>query len=309
MSAKIEPALLPLSAVRLTGESETPAGQALAEVLAQLGDRMALHRRRVLASSDPDALHDLRVAARRSRSALSDVRRVVTGDERRRLRTYLAELGRSTGPLRDLDVLIESLSMADVAAIGGSIEGREALLEALRARASTSRLRVAEFLSRADLARDIDRQRGLRETSREWSGRSVQEPISAVAERSTERARRRFIDAGERASAEGADDLIHRTRICGKRLRYLLEFFGGVLDPQCVDRPTVEGLKSFQRLLGAHNDIAVQLSLLGQLREEIEGESAREFLSAWLGVRRREWEGSRAIVLASWSPVGGEVLS
>src|SRR4029453_19489882 len=57
---------------------------------------------------DPENLHQHRVAARRTRAFLRASRGYVDPDWARSLSDPLRELGRATGPMRDLDVLLEA---------------------------------------------------------------------------------------------------------------------------------------------------------------------------------------------------------
>lgn len=63
-------------------------------------------RERLLAATDPEALHDLRIALRKLRSLLQPLRGLPACAA---LQQQAAELGRSSGPLRDLEVLIAHL--------------------------------------------------------------------------------------------------------------------------------------------------------------------------------------------------------
>lgn len=72
-------------------------------------------RERLLAATDPEALHDLRIALRKLRSLLQPLCGVEACDA---LQQQAAELGRISGPLRDLEVLIahlQSMGMRDAA--------------------------------------------------------------------------------------------------------------------------------------------------------------------------------------------------
>ncbi|MDA7085661.1 CHAD domain-containing protein [Pseudomonas sp. SA3-5] len=68
--------------------------------------RLYACRERLLAATDPEALHDLRIALRKLRSLLQPLRGVPACAA---LQQQAAELGRSSGPLRDLEVLIAHL--------------------------------------------------------------------------------------------------------------------------------------------------------------------------------------------------------
>ncbi|MFZ3205208.1 MAG: CHAD domain-containing protein [Pseudomonas sp.] len=87
-------------------------------------------RERLLAATDSEALHDLRIALRKLRSLLRPLRGVEVCDA---LQQQAAELGRISGPLRDLEVLLahlQGLGMRDAVNLRQSrlLEGYAALL-------------------------------------------------------------------------------------------------------------------------------------------------------------------------------------
>ncbi len=78
----------------------------LAEVIGQQVALMAAVAR-LEARTDGEALHDLRIALRRLRSLLRPIRGVPGVEE---LERAAAELGRLSGPIRDLEVLLPALA-------------------------------------------------------------------------------------------------------------------------------------------------------------------------------------------------------
>jgi len=286
------------SSVRLSCSPATPSGVAFRTILAELGLRASLHRRRFLESPDAGSLHGLRVAIRRARSALSDVRGVIVGVQRTRLRTGLEGLGRLTGPLRDLDVLIESLS-DDGAGPGSSGHSAE-LRDALDHRIAAERDRVGSGLEPTSVEVWL---RGF-ESLAEPTGRRASEAIEHTAERTLRRAERRFVRAGERAAVGRTDAEIHRLRIRGKRLRYGLEFFGGVLSPDRDALTDEETLRTFQDELGMHNDLATQLPLLESVRSELRTNPARDDLDRMIESHGARLSASRRAILEGWQGHG-----
>jgi CHAD domain-containing protein len=69
-----------------------------------------------------------------------------------------------------------------------------------------------------------------------------------------------------------AEDL-HRLRIDAKKLRYLLEFFGGLYPGKTIAR-LVKELKLFQDILGGSNDMAVQQRHLAVFAETLMAEGS-----------------------------------
>ncbi|WP_132564798.1 CHAD domain-containing protein, partial [Pseudomonas aeruginosa] len=80
------------------------------ELLAEvIGQQVALMSAvaRLEARTDGEALHDLRIALRRLRSLLRPIRGVPGVEE---LEHAAAEVGRLSGPIRDLEVLLPALA-------------------------------------------------------------------------------------------------------------------------------------------------------------------------------------------------------
>ena len=57
--------------------------------------------------------------------------------------------------------------------------------------------------------------------------------------------------------------LLHRLRIDGKKLRYLLEFYSDLYPRSTITR-FIRELKQLQEILGDFNDTEVQLALIGE---------------------------------------------
>ncbi|HYA08646.1 MAG TPA: CHAD domain-containing protein, partial [Gaiellaceae bacterium] len=72
-------------------------------------DAMLRHDPGTRLAADPENLHQFRVASRRLRAFLRVARRLVDTTWAASLRAELGELGRTSGPVRDLDVLLEQL--------------------------------------------------------------------------------------------------------------------------------------------------------------------------------------------------------
>lgn len=283
---------LPLPAVRLTCSPSTPAGTAVSALLAELGDRILLHRERVLASRDVDALHDLRVAVRRGRSVLSDVRGVIAESDRLLLRSGLVELGRASNALRDLDVLAEALAGHPRAADGAVDAGAVGTLAAIESRAACEREGLIAVLARPDVEGWLGHFRAPQ------PGPRAVEPLLEVARTAARRVWSRFLAAGETAVASGRDDDFHRMRIRGKRLRYALEFFEGVLGPERWRFPDLASLRGLQDRLGEHNDLVVQIPLLESL--DSSDEAVQGFIATRVGERRGRLSESRRAIVELW---------
>jgi CHAD domain-containing protein len=78
-----------------------------------------------------------------------------------------------------------------------------------------------------------------------------------------------MLTRGAKLDVWRATDALHRLRIEGKKLRYLLEFFRGVFPAEIVV-PPIAALKRLQDNLGEFNDLRVQQAALPQLARRLE---------------------------------------
>jgi CHAD domain-containing protein len=219
-----------------------------------------------IADTDPEFLHELRVAVRRTRSVLSQSKGVVPPAIRDRFGAAFAEIGQLTGPPRDLDVYllgwadqIGSLSAADV----GSLE---AVRRELAAR------RVA---AKRELARAL-RSRATRTTLERWRAWLTDpdivpeepQPVGPVVAARIAKAQAKVLRDGRAITPDSDPERLHDLRKDAKKLRYLLECFGGLL-PAKPRKAFVAQLKELQENLGDHQDAEVQIAQLRDLAHDL----------------------------------------
>jgi CHAD domain-containing protein len=206
------------------------------------------HDPAVRVGSDPEDLHRLRVAVRRSRAALREARKVLDEEQGVALRTELKWLGRQLGPARDLDVLLIRLR-GEVAELDGpdAVGGGKivAQLEAEREAAQQELLATLDTQRYAELLAAFEQL--------------VSAPPVATSEVSLERvAAKEFRKLERQVKALGVDpsnDDLHRARIQAKRLRYATELSSQLLGKD--GRKVVDAAKTFQDVVGAHQDAVV----------------------------------------------------
>ena len=103
--------------------------------------------------------------------------------------------------------------------------------------------------------------------------RNAKRPISKIASRKILRAYKRMVKRGVQLSDPPPAEDLHRLRIDAKKLRYLLEFFGGLWPKKTTSR-LVKELKQFQDILGGSNDMAVQQRHLAAFAETLMAEGS-----------------------------------
>lgn len=240
-------------------EASDSAGEALSRVLRNLADAIEANVDGAATDLDREFLHDLRVAVRRTRSVIAETRDLVPGTGVQTHRAMFDWLATVTGPARDLDVhqlawdrYVDSLG----AAVGDDLEPVRQELERRRAEAHTeltTALRSERFGAGMGAWRAwLDAlATGLPTTA---------EPIGpAVAER-IHKAQRRLLRDGRAITPASPAEALHDLRKEAKRLRYLLECFGGLLVPK-RRKSFVARLQVLQDNLGAHQDSEIHAAL------------------------------------------------
>jgi CHAD domain-containing protein len=255
--------------------SREPGALRLREMLEQQRVALLTHDPGARLGDDPENLHQHRVAARRTRAFLRTTRAYLDPEWRGPLGQALERLGEATGPVRDLDVVlqllrreVERLDETDEAAkalILGRLEeerehGRRRLLEALESR--DYRFVLAALRPPPRLADGID-----------------DVPLELLAKKEF----RRLAKLVERLGKRPDEEAIHRLRIAIKRARYAAELAmpkGGIRKRFLADA------RVLQDLLGDHQDAVVsERRLRGAAVEDVR--TAAAFAAGRIAERQR----------------------
>ena len=196
--------------------------------------------------TDPENLHQHRVAARRARAFLDATRAFVDAGWRRALTDDLRSLGQVTGPVRDLDVLLEHVD-AEVAGLPDADRpGVRSLLQRLETERAAKRQELLAVL-------DGDRYRVLLARLRlppRLAPGVEQVRLGRVARKEF----RRLARAVDRLGKRPSDAAMHKLRIRLKRARYAAELAS---PHSAAERRFVGDAKSLQDLLGEYQDAIV----------------------------------------------------
>ena len=174
------------------------------------------------------------------------------------------ELGRRTGPLRDLDVLLLSEASCTAAVVPDLQAGLKRFFDMVRRRRDAASREVGDFVGTKTYRRSIeDWLRALQEAA--WSGETctgqANRPVAEVADRLIAKRLKRVLRSGKNIDATSPDAELHALRLHCKKLRYALEFFADLYEPK-VMRKMIRQVKDFQEILGEFSDLSVHLSLL-----------------------------------------------
>lgn len=233
--------------------------EALKRILRFLLHVMRSNEGNIVKDLDPEFLHDFRVALRRASTALKEMGQVFPPADTDRLGKFLANAGKISGPLRDLDVYLQEEGRHKAhlpAALRDDIEPLFRYLRQERSRAFRNlvrHLKSGKYRKRVEACTTF--LEGTPGDPDEASEARL--PVGEVAGKRILAACRRIEDLGKEALLSPNDKKLHHLRIACKELRYLLEFFAGLL-PREKANAAIRRLKKLQELLGRFNDLRVQ---------------------------------------------------
>jgi CHAD domain-containing protein/CYTH domain-containing protein len=233
----------------------------------------------VLATGDGDEpLHDFRVALRRLRSALRTFRPWLAGSVRRKDEKKLKRIARSTNEARDAEVQLAWLaSQARAVASARLRVGYDLALGWFEARAhrGDQPARVAERYRRQGAR--LERKLGTYErnvSACEDGGTSFGGVLASLVADQVAVLSKRIDDI----RGPSDEETVHRARIEGKRLRYLLEPLRGY--PAADASAVVGHLKRLQDVLGDLHDAHVLSGELRSILADAAAERARQLHAA-----------------------------
>jgi CHAD domain-containing protein len=226
---------------------------------------------------DPERLHQARVATRRLREALPVV---ASGAKGRKLVRDVRRLTRAFGPVRELDVVLQTLD--ELAAEGTVPAGA---IGKLRQVVRHERKRV-----HSEMCRRVDRVNLDKLKKRASAARTCPAAPKRLSDARHRAARRaeRLRGAIENAAAIYLPDRLHEVRIALKKLRYSMELTRELSGSRATARLTT--LKEAQDLLGRVNDLEVLIARVRAVQASGKVTNLRLSSDLDLVVRRLETE-------------------
>ncbi len=215
--------------------------------------------------TDPEELHKMRVATRRLRAYLRAAQSMLVPNWVEHIRTEVAWLGSTLGPVRDLDVLLGHLDKECSTLRVPERRAFEGLLDRLRQQRLAARVTLLQALESDRYLALLERlETGIQSPAMGEGNDSLTDIAGAAFKKL-----RRIIKAN---GLDANDTTLHQIRIKGKKARYAAE-----LAQTSVGKPAVRFLrhaKEFQDLLGEHQDALVTEQRLRKLLRQAQGRLA-----------------------------------
>ena len=251
---------------------EQRSDAAAVAVLRRLLDVIEGNRDGAIQGEDPEYLHRLRTSVRRSRTVQRQLASVFAPFDLPGFRSEFKWLQRATGEARDLDVYLlgfEELRALVPAAMQDDLTPLRQVLGHWRLTAQANTARVLQSRRMRELLADWEMllESLVELPTADRPGATM--PIGELAGRRIRKVYKRVVRLGRAIDSDSPADAYHELRKKGKELRYMLELFGTQLHDPDVVSELVDALKTFQDLLGRHQDREVQVAMLRSLADEV----------------------------------------
>lgn len=255
--------------IRLTLKPDQTSLDAMIEIYRFLNSIMKTNLNGIIEDIDTEFLHDFRVALRRTRVGLSQVKHVFSEGITTYFNNEFKRLGQTTNRLRDLDVYLLNRHSFTAMVPPYLREHLYYLFEQLREERQQEQQNISAQLQSPQNKSFLEEwEHYLTRTPRlDDVGINAGRTIQDVANESIYKQYKKLLKRGRSISENSPDEVFHRLRIDGKKLRYLLEFFISLFAKKEMSA-LIRSLKDLQDYLGHYNDLSVQQQFLMQRLEE-----------------------------------------
>ena len=213
-----------------------------------------------------EGVHQCRVALRRLRSAFKIYQHPLRRKRVENIEDGVRWLGKILGAARDLDVLQTELLQPAIEALGEA-QHLAPLMANLEAKRAVAYENVAEALASSrycHLLIDLNALGYVSDFGKSGDNRkALDQPLVELASHALSKAHQKLLKRGHGFEKLSKAER-HEVRIALKRLRYTLDFFGGVFKSE-LKKKFVKRLARLQDDLGRMNDVAVAETMLADL--------------------------------------------
>ncbi|WP_201353491.1 CHAD domain-containing protein [Hydrogenimonas urashimensis] len=217
------------------------------------------NKKTILAKTeDPERLHQLRVAMRKLRALLSQMAPFFDEEWRHFHKEKLAALMRETGAKRDIDVYLLEIPRYRQMVPESLVGGIDALETYLLEQKKVQERFVENFLESERFLKEMaELLRFAAEEGSEGLSEKAAIPVILGVSKRLRYRYKKVLKKGALIDADSPAHHYHMVRIDVKKLRYMMEFFSSILEPDAYAQ-MLKKLKAIQTILGEHQDLDVQ---------------------------------------------------
>ncbi len=262
------------SRLKLNLNAEMTTSGALRHIFLTLLEIMEINEDGIINDIDSEFLHDFRVAVRKTRSLLSQLKHVFPINIVEVYADEFGRLGTITGPARDMHVYLHKFDSYQQSLPEELRPQLEPLRDFLIRKNKREHKELVAFLRSPDYIKLKQSWRAfltapLGSSKTEYN---AEKPLKQVADKQIWKLYRRILKEGDNISANSADEELHKLRISGKKLRYLLEFYENLYTHAKIKR-LIGSMKQLQNMLGDFHDYSVQIEALRHYEQQMSDEA------------------------------------
>jgi len=264
---KSEAALTPDASTSDALASKTTAAEGFRALAPALIEAALGRARRLANEADAEDFHKLRIALRRLRSLWWAYEPLLDRQDAELHREQFKRLADAAGNTRDWDVALELFSKKKRSRVSFA-----ELLPALEQHRVRALVLSRAAINPAEVEQTLQRALGdaLEQLAYDDSAIELAQFASERIRSAEKTLRKRLKQA---AKSDGNYEALHRVRIAGKKVRYMLEFFLPVLDDS--HRVTLERMAELQEKLGELNDFVASENLIRHYASQLGGKTGR----------------------------------
>ncbi|SMC08702.1 CHAD domain-containing protein [Nitratiruptor tergarcus] len=228
---------------------------------------VVLHNKEAILAGDKDSerLHQLRVAMRKMRSYLSLFSHIhpIPKD----LEKKLSSLMKQTNRARDIDIALLWIEEFKKKLPEKLKSNLDAIQESLKEQKQSIEEQLKEFLQTKEFEEAITQLKKFCHKDE-----IAHFPAIIAAKKIINKQLKKLKKMSNKLSKKSDPKDFHKVRIEAKKLRYLLELFSSLLEPESFTK-ALDLTKELQTILGEHQDFEVQIEYLRKLQQTQENEA------------------------------------
>ncbi len=258
------------SKINILLKPQLPTEDALRKICSYLLQNIKQNENGIINDTDTEFLHDFRVSIRRTRSALGQIKNILDKEIVKQAKKDFTYLGQSTNHLRDIDVYLLKEDQYKKMLPEENRDYLNPFFEDLKCKRKSENATVVDMLKSEKYKQIIDEWESYLSTkiNTEIMTAKGKNPIINVAKKVICKRNHKVLEFGNNLLITSSDEQLHRLRIAGKKLRYLLEFFNSLF-PQTEMKILIKRLKKLQDNLGDYHDLAVHQEMLEKFKEQL----------------------------------------
>lgn len=239
-------------------QPKQPTREVVLHMISTMFELSQRNQQGVIDDIDTEYLHDYRVAIRKIRSILSLIKHVFPAQITLQLKQQFKALAQETNLLRDLDVYL--LAQCELKAkLPPQLQaGLDKLFQNFAKHRSSESLRIANHFQSETYQNTLATITAtLKACKKSAKTKNSHLPVYKIATQEVHKKYHKVCHNGGLLTPITDDEAFHDLRIECKKLRYLLEFFTNLMEPE-NNKLTITNLKKLQDKLGHFNDLSVQ---------------------------------------------------